>query len=125
MNGIEYEQLVRAVLVKTLKIDPTELKSAREEGATLPGTPELKHQIDLFHIDRTEIADYITVIECKFRGSSPVDQEELAKLAVRSEVERLANNPEIRRKASQFLRENPDIERKARDFLGGGGRGLF
>lgn len=81
MKGTDYEQVVRAVLLKKLNIAPEELKSVREHGATLPGGPELKHQIDLFHIDSTEIADYITIIECKYRTSELVDQEELAKLA--------------------------------------------
>ena len=81
MKGTDYEQVVRAVLVQKLDISPDELKSVREHGATLPGTPELKHQIDLFHVDSTEIADYITIIECKYRTSASIDQEELAKLA--------------------------------------------
>ena len=225
MKGTDYEQVVRAVLVRKLGIAPDELKSVREHGATLPWAPKLKHQIDLFHIDSTEIADYITIIECKYRTSALVDQEELAKLAyvkssikaskailvsnrgftagarslatseriallriepderlsediasiterprtdsllneillkiesrptccsttvvcrlmpdpddrgldivnqllsdphVRSEVEKLTSEPEVRRRASDFLRDNPDLERKARDLLGG--RGLF
>ncbi|MEM7062848.1 MAG: restriction endonuclease [Cyanobacteria bacterium P01_B01_bin.77] len=81
MKGSDYEQLVRAVLVRKLNISPDELKSTREEGVTFPGDPELRHQIDLYHLDSTEIADYITIIECKWRTNVLVDQELLAKLA--------------------------------------------
>jgi hypothetical protein len=76
-----YEAFVKAVLVKRFGIPANELLSTREKGAILPGNPELLHQIDLFHIARTEIADYITIIECKHRSTRNIDQSEIAKFA--------------------------------------------
>lgn len=81
MTGSEYEQFVRAVLAKRLKLVDKQLVSVREPGATLPGAADLKHQIDLMYFQDTEIAEYITIIECKWRESDPVDQQEIQNLA--------------------------------------------
>jgi hypothetical protein len=81
MTGLEYEQFVRAVLCQRLGLEPSSLQSLRSSGVTLPGGAGLKHQIDLFHVEETEIAKYITIIECKYRGSGLVDQQELQNLA--------------------------------------------
>ena len=74
MTGPEYEQFVRAVLSEKLKLPPEELQSTHSPGATLPGTSNLQHQIDLFYVQETEVAKYVTIIECKYRGTRPVDQ---------------------------------------------------
>lgn len=81
MNGREYEQFVRAVLVKRLNLPPNALLSSREAGLTFSGAPELMHQIDLIYREETGVAEYITIIECKYRESSKIDQEQVAKLA--------------------------------------------
>lgn len=81
MEGIEYEQFVRAVLVKRLNLPPESLISSREAGLTFPGNPKLIHQIDLIYREETDVAEYITIVECKYRKSAKVDQEEVAKLA--------------------------------------------
>jgi hypothetical protein len=81
MNGSLYEQFVRSILAKRLKISPDDLRSAREPGAVLPGGASVMHQIDLIYTERGPVADYITVIECKYRTTAPVDQEEISKLA--------------------------------------------
>jgi hypothetical protein len=81
MTGSEYEQFVRAVLAKRLKLVDSQLVSTREPGVTLPGAANLKHQIDLMYFQETEIAEYITIIECKWRESGPVDQQEIQNLA--------------------------------------------
>lgn len=81
LTGPEYEQFVRAVLCDRLNIAPDALISARSPGATLPGTSHLQHQIDLFYVEETEVAKYLTIIECKYRTSAPVDQQELQNLA--------------------------------------------
>ncbi len=217
MKGIEYEKFVKAVLVHKLNLSPDKLKSTREPGVTFPGDEKLFHQIDLFHVDGNEIAEYTTIIECKYRTSEQIDQkivqnfafvkgsikaskaiivsnqgftsgakalakvEKIALLQIvpdavleepennspvnelyenylnsfkegsnkynvvvvqrmlpdpndkgtdliesllsdphiRSKVEELANDPEIRRRANDFLRGNPDLARKANDFLKG------
>ena len=81
MTGPEYEQFVRAVICRTLNIAPDKLQSTHSPGVTLPNASGLDHQIDLFYVDETEIAEYITIIECKYRGSRPVDQTLLQNLA--------------------------------------------
>lgn len=81
MTGQEYENFVKAVLVKRFGIPLNELRSVHEPGATLPGGPALIHQIDLYHVAHTPIADYITIIECKHRSTAKVDQEEVLKVA--------------------------------------------
>ena len=81
MTGLEYEQFVRAVLCRILKIPPNKLQSARTPGAVLPNGADIEHQIDLFYVDETEIAEYITIIECKYRVSRPVDQQLVQNLA--------------------------------------------
>ncbi len=81
MTGTEYEQFVRAVLVRRLGLQPDRLQSARATGVSFPGGEEVKHQIDLFFTEEGEVADYLTIIECKYRESSKVDQEEVGKLA--------------------------------------------
>lgn len=81
MTGQEYEQFVRAVLCHHLGLDSSSLKSMREPGVTLPGGANLKHQIDLYHVKETEIAKYTTIIECKYRSSGLVDQQEMQNLA--------------------------------------------
>jgi hypothetical protein len=81
MTGAQYEQIVRSVLARKLAIPPDELRSGREPGAVLPDGPAVLHQVDLIYTDKTAVADYITVIECKYRSTAPVDQEEVAKLA--------------------------------------------
>ena len=217
MTGEQYEKFVKAVLVDRLNISPDDLKSTRESGVTFPGSEQLKHQIDLYHVDGNEIAEYITIIECKYRSYGKIDQEEVAKFAyvkgsikaskaimvtnksftsgaqalakaekialliispdpeieeqvssypadilfdqlqkivqrkhdcydmqidqkimsdphekglniierllsdpsVRRQVEDLANDPEIRKRANEFLSDNPNIASKAMDFLKG------
>ena len=81
MTGTEYERFVRAVLVERLDIPPVRLRSTFEAGATLPGMPALEHQIDLIWFQENEVAEYITIIECKYRGTDPVDQPEIQNLA--------------------------------------------
>ena len=81
MTGAEYEQFVRAVLCRILKIPPDKLMSTHSPGVTLPNAGDLDHQIDLFHVDENEIAEYVTIIECKYRESRPVDQTLLQNLA--------------------------------------------
>lgn len=81
MTGAEYEQFVRAVLVGRLRLQPERLRSARAPGVSFPGAEEVRHQIDLFFTEEGEIADYLTIIECKYRESDKVDQEEVGKLA--------------------------------------------
>lgn len=81
MKGLQYEQFVRAVLARKLAISPRDLRSTRESGAALPGGASVQHQIDLIYTESGPVADYITIIECKYRSSAPVDQEEVAKLA--------------------------------------------
>jgi Restriction endonuclease len=74
MTGREYEQFVRAVLSRKLNIPPDTLRSTHSPGVTLPNAGGIEHQIDLFYVDETEVAEYVTIIECKYRGSRPVDQ---------------------------------------------------
>ncbi len=81
MTGSEYEQFVRAVLSEKLKIPPEELQSTHAPGVTLPGASSLQHQIDLFYVQETEVAKYLTIVECKYRGSRPVDQPLVQNLA--------------------------------------------
>ncbi len=81
MTGPEYEQFVRAVLCRKLNILPEKLQSTRSPGVSLPNAGDIEHQIDLFYVDETEIAEYVTIIECKYRGSRPVDQTLLQNLA--------------------------------------------
>ena len=81
MTGAEYEQFVRAVLVRRLGLRPDQLRSAKATGVSFPGSEEVRHQIDLFFMEEGEVADYLTIIECKYRESSPIDQEEVGKLA--------------------------------------------
>jgi len=81
MDGSQYEYFVKAVLVDRLNLKADDLMSTKEPGVSFPGDPEFVHQIDWFHVDGTEVAEYITIIECKYRSSSKVDQEDLAKLA--------------------------------------------
>ena len=42
---------------------------------------QLLHQIDLFYVEETEIAKYVTIIECKYRKTEKVEQEDVQKLA--------------------------------------------
>lgn len=87
MTGHQYEQFARAVLVRELKLSPDELRSTRMPGAQFPGEKELKHQIDLFYVVETEIAEYITIFQCKYRKSRKVGQAEVLLLAsVRSNI---------------------------------------
>ena len=81
MNGTEYEQFVRAVLCRRLGIPADAMQSTHAEGVTLPNSDGVEHQIDLFFIDETEIAEYVTIIECKYRTSRPVDQMLVQNLA--------------------------------------------
>lgn len=215
MEGIEYEKFVKAVLVHKLNLAPDKLRSTREPGVTFHGDENLFHQIDLFHVDGNELAEYTTIIECKYRTSEKIDQkivqnfafvkgsvkaskaiivsnqgftsgakalakvEKIALLQIipdefletvkynnpvdelyknyldainsssntyevvvvqrfapdpndkgkdfveallsdpqiRSKVEELARNPEIRERANDFLKANPDLAKKANDFL--------
>lgn len=87
MTGHQYEQFARAVLVRELKLSPDELRSTRMPGVQFPGEKELKHQIDLFYVDETEVAEYITIFQCKYRKSRKVGQAEVLLLAsVRSNI---------------------------------------
>lgn len=81
MTGTQYERFVRAVLVKRLGLDSNKLKSVRSQGVTFPGGSPVKHQIDLVYTEGNEIAEYKTIIECKYRSKDKVDQEEIAKIA--------------------------------------------
>jgi hypothetical protein len=81
MTGSEYEQFVRAVLCRKLNIAPEKLQSTHSPGVSLPNAGDIKHQIDLFYVEETEVAEYITIIECKYRESRPVDQLFLQNLA--------------------------------------------
>lgn len=81
MTGLEYEQFVRAVLCRKLNIPPEKLQSTHSPGVTLPNAGDIEHQIDLFYVDETEVAEYVTIIECKYRSSRPVDQTLLQNLA--------------------------------------------
>ena len=81
MKGLEYEQFVRAVLRRKLGLTPAELQSTHAAGATLPNAADVEHQVDLFYVQDTEIAEYVTIIECKYRESRPVDQALVQNLA--------------------------------------------
>lgn len=81
MKGPEYEQFVRAVLCKKLGLSSEELRSACASGATLPNAEGVKHQVDLFYVQETEVAEYVTIVECKYRESRPVDQTLVQNLA--------------------------------------------
>src|SRR4051812_36192564 len=81
MTSQDYEQFVRAVLAERLKLRPERIKSMRSPGTTLPHAPGLRHQIDLMYIHENELAEYVTIIECKYRTSANVDQPELQNLA--------------------------------------------
>lgn len=114
MLGSHYEQIVRSVLARKLAISPNDLRSSREPGAVLPGGAPLLHQIDLIYTEKSPVADYVTVIECKYRSSAPVDQEEVAKLAfvkssMRASKAILVTNTEFTRGAQTLA----DAERVA------------
>ena len=84
MTGHQYEQFVRAVLVRRVRrfrLSPDKLRSTRASGVQFPGEKEPKHQIDLLYVDENEIAEYTTIIECKYHGSRKVEQGEIEKLA--------------------------------------------
>ena len=81
MKGLEYEQFVRAILSEKLKLAPEELQSTHAPGVVLPGASSLQHQIDLFYVQETEVAKYLTIVECKYRASRPVDQQLVQNLA--------------------------------------------
>jgi hypothetical protein len=104
MTGFQYEQFVRAILAMRLGISAENLQSAKEPGVTLPSGLPVTHQIDLLYVERSEIADYLTIIECKYRSSTPVDQDDVAKLAfvkgsVRAAKAILVTNTEFTRGA--------------------------
>ncbi|MCP5528503.1 MAG: restriction endonuclease [Verrucomicrobiales bacterium] len=81
MNGPQYEHFVRAALAERLHVPAEKIASTRNDGATLPGAQSLQHQIDLMFIQDSEIAEYVTIIECKYRGSDLVDQPDIQNLA--------------------------------------------
>ena len=81
MKGPEYEQFVRAVLSRKLGLRPDELRSTHAPGVTLPNASDVEHQVDLFFVQETEVVEYITIIECKYRESRPVDQALVQNLA--------------------------------------------
>ena len=81
MNGPEYEIFVRAALAQRLKIPRDKITSTRPKGLSLPGAAGVKHQIDLMFVQDSEIAEYTTIVECKYRSSAPVDQPEIQNLA--------------------------------------------
>jgi len=91
MTGREYEQFVRAVLIRRLNLSPDRLKPGRLKGVTFPDEPEFKHQIDLFFLQDNEVAEFLTIIECKYRNPDGeqtwVDRPDVARLAyVRTSV---------------------------------------
>ena len=81
MTGLEYEHFVRAALAEQLRVPSEKIVSRHAYGATLPGAKELQHQIDLMFIQDSEIAEYLTIFECKYRGSGLVDQPDIQNLA--------------------------------------------
>ena len=81
MTGHQYEQFVRAVLIRELKWSPDKLQSTRVPGVQFPGEKGPKHQIDLLYVYENEIAEYTTIIECKYHGSRKVEQGEIGNLA--------------------------------------------
>jgi hypothetical protein len=81
VKGPEYEQLVRAVLSQRLGLPPEDLRSTRAPGAVLPNAGSIRHQIDLFYVHETEVAKYVTIVECKYRNSRLIDQERVQNLA--------------------------------------------
>ena len=81
MTGHQYEQFVRAVLIRELKWSPDKLQSTRVPGVQFPGEKGPKHQIDLLYVDENEIAEYTTIIECKYHGTRKVEQGEIGNLA--------------------------------------------
>lgn len=81
MTGYQYEQFVRAVLIRELKWSSDKLRSTRVSGVKFPGEKGAKHQIDLLYIDENKIAEYTTIIECKYHKSRKANQGEADKLA--------------------------------------------
>lgn len=80
MTGTQYEQFVRAVLVRRLGWSPDKFRSALVPGKQFPDGKGSKHQIDLLYVDEDEIAKYKIIIECKY-WSKKVDQPVVVKLA--------------------------------------------
>lgn len=83
MRGRDYEQFVRAVLVRELKAKPTHIKPAVEAGVTFPGEAPVQHHIDLVYLDERDAVKYVTLIECKYRESGRVTKDEIAALALK------------------------------------------
>ncbi len=87
MTGNQYEQFVRAVLVRESNFSLDKLKSTKSPGVQFSGNKSPMHQIDLLYVEETEIAEYTTIIECKYHESRKSDQEEVQNLAyVRSDM---------------------------------------
>jgi len=81
MTGRDYEEFVRSVLSRMLRIPVERMASHRLSGRSFPNIQGPQHQVDLYFEEETEAARYVTIVECKYRSSSTVDQQDVQNLA--------------------------------------------
>lgn len=87
MNSQQYEELCRFVIADRLKIDINQIKSASIPSPTLPDSPGISNQIDLYWETNNDLARYLTIANAKWRATAKVEQGEVLLLQqVKQEV---------------------------------------
>jgi len=68
LSDFKYKQFVRAVLVNKLNVPSYKIKNG------------IIGQMDLIYTEETELAEYTTIIDCKYCDGTLIDQDEIYKL---------------------------------------------
>jgi len=88
MNSVQYEELCRLFVAQELGLRVDQVRSIREPNPVRPGLKQFEHQIDLYWETEDNLCLYVNIADAKWRGSAPVDQEEVAKVDwVRTQIE--------------------------------------
>lgn len=81
MTSVQYEELCRLAIAKTLGIPVSIVYSGRLPNPSRPGLPEYVHQVDLWWETEDSLARYFNIANAKWRSSDKIDQPDVLLLA--------------------------------------------
>jgi len=77
MNGLQFEELCRFFVAKTLGMPVEKVRWMRIPCAVRPGTALDTYQVDLMWETETAMAKYLTIAEAKWRVGHKVDRDDV------------------------------------------------
>jgi len=80
MNAMQYEELCRQFVSETLGVPKHKIESRRMPAPARPGEKARLRQVDLCWETETELGNYLTIADAKYRGQFKIDQDAVVSL---------------------------------------------